>query len=117
MKETPLTKLPGIGGPEPELSQANRVALLRTGMAFGLSLLVASTAPPGLVLPLFNCMLFFWAVGASFVAAASGEIIFAPALTRWDEAAACVLGTMITGWFIDPAAVQAAVEASQQGGW
>jgi len=117
MKHSPLVKLPGVEGPEPSLGELNRVALLRIAMAFALSFLMASTAPAGLVLPFFNSMLFFWAVGASFVAMACGERLFAPALTRWDEAAACAVGTMISGWCIDPVAVQRAVEAARHAGW
>ncbi len=62
-------------------------------------------------------MLFFWAVGASFVAAASGDRLFAPSLTRWDEAASCAFGTMVSGWFIDPVEVQQAIEAARHVGW
>ena len=117
IKHPPSTKLPGVEGPEPSLTELNHVALMRIAMAFALSLLMASTAPAGLVLPFFNSMLFFWAVGASFVAAATGDRLFAPSLTRWDEAAACGLGCMISGWFIDPVAVQRAVEAARHAGW
>ncbi|MEI6559702.1 MAG: hypothetical protein WCO00_14965 [Rhodospirillaceae bacterium] len=116
MKHPPSARLPGVERPEPGLPDVNRIALMRIGAAFLLSFLMASTAPAGLMLPFFNSMLFFWAVVASFVAAASGERLFAPWLTRWDEAAACALGTMVSGWFIDPAAVQRAVEAMRLGG-
>ena len=117
MKHPPSAKLPGVEGPEPSLSELNQISLMRIAMAFVLSLLMATTAPAGLVLPFFNSMLFFWAVGASFVAAATGDRLFAPMLTRWDEAAACGLGTMISGWFIDPAAVQRAVEVARHSGF
>ena len=115
MKRTPVTGVPGTEGPEPRV--INQIALMRIAMAFALSLLMASTAPAGLVLPFFNSMLFFWAVGASIVAAAMGERLLAPTLTRWDEAVACGLGCMVSGWFIDPAAVPQAVEAARHAGW
>ena len=116
MKQSPSAKLPGVEGPEPSLSQLNQATVIRTAMAFALTFLMASTAPSGLVLPFFNRMLFFWAVGAAFVAMAFGERLFAPALTHWDEAAACGLGTLISGWCIDPAVVQRALEAARLGG-
>ena len=115
MKRTPVSGVPGTEGPEPRV--INQIALMRIAMAFALSLLMASTAPAGLVLPFFNSMLFFWAVGAAFVAAAVGDRLFAPSLTRWDEAAACGLGALISGWFIDPATVQRALEAARLAGW
>ena len=116
MKQSPSAKLPGVEGPEPSLSQLNQATLVRIAMAFVLTFLMASTAPSGLVLPFFNSMLFFWSVGSAVVAVAFGERLFAPSLTHWDEAAACGLGTVISGWCIDPLVVQRALEAARLGG-
>ena len=43
-----------------------------------------------------------------------GDRPFASHLTRWDEALALAASSQLAAWFIDPAAVQAALEAAQQ---
>jgi len=83
-------------------------------VAFGIALLMASTAPPGLTLALLDTLLFLCALIAGVAAAVMGDQPFAPHFTRWDEALALAAASQLTGWFVDPAAVQAAIEAAQQ---
>ncbi len=112
-----MEKLPSPGDsignkPGPDVDEVNRASLIRFAMAFAMSLLMASTAPPGLVLATLEGLLFLCAAIAAVVAATMGDRLSAGHLTRWDEAAAMALASMAVNWFIDPALVQAALDAA-----
>jgi hypothetical protein len=99
-------------GPQPDFATLNRYSLIRFGMAVALSLLMASTAPSGLVLATFNGLLFLCSLTAMVVAVTMSDRLFAGHFTRWDEAAALAVASQVAGWFVDPAAVQAALMAA-----
>jgi len=46
------------------------------------------------------------------VALTMSDRLFAGHFTRWDEAAALAVASQVAGWFVDPAAVQAALMAA-----
>jgi hypothetical protein len=99
-------------GPEPDFTALNRYSLIRFGMAVALSLLIASSSPPGLVLATFNGLLFVFALIAMVVALIMGDRLLAGHFTRWDEAAALLVASQVVDWFVDPVAVKAALEAA-----
>jgi len=112
MADLPSAKGPSLDGPGPDLAALNHQSLLRLGFAFAVSLLAASTAPPGLALPLLNSLLFLCGAVASVAAAVVGDRLLAPHFTRWDEAAALTLLSLVLDWFVDPVAVEAALRAA-----
>ena len=99
-------------GPQPDFATLNRYSLTRFSMAVAVSLLMASVAPPGLILATFIGLLFLCALAAAGAAIVLKDRLFAGHFTRWDEAAALATTSQVVGWFIDPAAVQAALEAA-----
>jgi len=66
----------------------NEEHLIRWGLTVALSLFFASLYPADLVLVMLGAFLLLGAVGAAVAAGVRGEEVFAPHLTRWDEAAA-----------------------------
>jgi hypothetical protein len=90
----------------------NQQSLLRLGLAFALSLVAASTAPPGLVLAMLSGLLFLCGCAATTVAALLGDPFLPRHLTRWDEAVVLALASIVLEWFIDPAEVEAALQAA-----
>ncbi len=110
--ETPSPHDSLRNGPRPEFDAQNRHSLLRLAMALALSLLMASTAPPGLVLATFNGLLFLCALTGVVVAVVAKDRLFAGHFTRWDEAAALAVISQMVGWFIDPDGVRTALEAA-----
>ena len=95
-----------------DISRANDTSLIRFGLFISVSLLIASTAPTGLVLATFNSLTYLCSILAAALAVVKGHRLFAPHLTCWDEAAALVLITGITDGLIDRLEVQAALAAA-----
>jgi hypothetical protein len=112
MADIPSAKGPSLDGRGPDLVAINHQCLIRFGLAFAVSLVAASTAPPGLALASLNALLFLCSAVAAAVAGVLGDQPFAPHLTRWDEAAALATASMVLDWFIDPRAVEAALQAA-----
>ncbi|CAK0758583.1 hypothetical protein CCP1ISM_8490002 [Azospirillaceae bacterium] len=87
--------------------------LMRLAAALAFCSALALTAPHGLALVTFAGLLNLCAVAASAVAFFLNEYPFAPHMTRWDEAGTLVLISLTINWFVDPVAVQAALEAAR----
>ncbi|MEI7608069.1 MAG: hypothetical protein WCJ64_11870 [Rhodospirillaceae bacterium] len=95
-----------------DVCRANDSSRIRFGLIFSVCLLIASTAPAGLVLATFNSLIYLFSILAGILAVIKGHRLFAPHLTCWDEAAALVLMTGITDFMIDRQEVQAALAAA-----
>lgn len=96
---------------EPDIKARNMAGLIRLGLVIGVSLLFASLGPPALVPSALSAFLSVGAMAAALLAALSRESTAAAHLTRWDEAALLLALSIGAGWFADPDAVAAAVEA------
>ena len=111
MENSPSPRGSIRNGPQPDSATLNRYSVIRFAMAVALSLVMASVAPQGLVLATLNGLLFLCALTATVVALMTGDRPFARHFTRWDEAAALGVASQVVDWFIDPAAVRAALDA------
>ncbi|MEI8394830.1 MAG: hypothetical protein WCF85_08855 [Rhodospirillaceae bacterium] len=120
MKDSPSAERPTLQGPGQgpgqDFSAVNDQSLIRVGLTFAVCMLMASTAPLGLVFAILNGLLAACAIMALAVAAVLRDRVFAPHLTRWDEAAALAAASLISGWFVDPDAVRATLEAMERMG-
>lgn len=97
--------------------QLTRERLLGLIVCLGLITLVASTVQPVLAAPIAGGMMFWAALGAVVAGLFVREpVLQADHMTVWDRATLLLLGSLIAGFFTDPAAVEAAREAVQQGG-
>lgn len=85
---------------ETSLAERNRQSLFRFAVMGLLSVALAFTAPAGLWIEAFSSLLFIGATTAAVVGGFQGEpLLNAPALTRWDEAAALLALSLLAGWF------------------
>ena len=108
MDNTPSsTNRPEVNAIDP--AKVNDQAFIRFGLIVAIAFLIASTSPPGLVMATFGGILFINGILSSAVALFVRDRLFATHLTRWDEAAAYLVGSWVTGWFIDPVALEAAM--------
>ncbi len=96
-----------------DADQHNTASFLRFGALFALAFFFASTAPNDLVVASLSSLLFLGALGTVLVAVVTGQVVRAPHLTRWDEAAALMALSVLSGWFVDEVAVRQALESAQ----
>ena len=83
----------------------------RVGFMALLALLFAFMAPVGLGLATFSSLTSLGAIVIAIMGAIRAEPLVPERLTRWDEAAALMMISMMSGAMVDPAAVEAAVAA------
>lgn len=67
-----------------DYAKRNRESLVRVGLMVAMALLLASSAPPNLVLAVFSGMLFISAAVAAAFAVFMRDDPFAGSFTRWD---------------------------------
>lgn len=91
----------------------NRDAMIRFGLCAALAFLFASSAPSGLMPAVLGALLTIGAMATATLATLLGEDPFADHLTRWDEAAALMLGSMIASHMVDPAVIEALSKGQQ----
>jgi len=107
----PRSSNPALGGDPAALR--NRQSLVRLAMMIGFAVMIAAASPAALAVAAFSSLLLLGSLVASGFAMFGGERPSAPHFTRWDEAAALFALSMLAGFFVDPAAVQAAVAQAQ----
>ena len=84
-------------------AKRNRESVVRVSLMVAIALVLASSAPPNLVLTIFSGLLFIGAAVAAIFAVLMRDDPFAGNFTRWDETAALLGLGMAAGLFIDPA--------------
>lgn len=94
-------------GHPPDIS----TALLRIAAFFAVGLLLASQLPVALVGVAISQFLTVAAFATATVAAILRQPLFAPILTRWDEAAILGVIAMLAAIAVDPDAAQKAAES------
>ena len=92
-----------------DLSKVNDQTIIRCGLIMAIGLLIASTSPPGLAMPMFSGILFINFILSAAIALFVREKMLSPHLTRWDEAAAYFVTSWVVCWLVDPAALSAAM--------
>lgn len=103
--------------PDKTPDQLTRERLFGLIVCLGLIAAVAGTVQPVMAAPIAGGMMFWAALGAVAAGLFLREpMLHAEHMTVWDQAALLLLGSLIAGFFTDPAAVEAAREAVQQGG-
>jgi hypothetical protein len=80
---------------------ANDSALLRVVIVVMLSGLLTLGIPDGVRLPALSALLFCAAFVTAAAAAITGDSPFPHRLTRWDEAAALAMLSLLVGWLSD----------------
>ena len=88
-------------------ARRNRSGLTVFLLVCSLVIILASGLPPVLVAPALKEMLALTAIGAALMAAFQGESLGARHLTHWDQAAGFLALSLLAGFFVDPAALQA----------
>ncbi len=91
----------------------NRHVYARLGIVVALAVFMASVMPPALVAPALSSLLSFFAIASGLVAAFTSERLFADHFTRWDQGAVLMALSLLAGFFIDPDAMQAALESAR----
>jgi hypothetical protein len=89
----------------------NRQSAFRVGLMIAMSFLLATTAPQPLVMAAFSSMALISAFVILGFAMVMGERMWTSHFTRWDEAAVMLGVSLLAGLFVDPAAIQKAMEA------
>jgi len=90
----------------------NQESLTRFGVMTALAVFFALLTPPAQMAAMVSSLLHIGALVSVVMAAVRGERLWADHLTRWDEAAALMLVSMLAGTFVDPEAVTAAGSAA-----
>ena len=93
---------------EQERQARNNLTLVRFALLLGVALVIASAAPPTLFAATFSTFLFVFSLGSAISAAFARDHLFAPNLTRWDQAAGLLAVSILAKLFVDPDAVQQA---------
>lgn len=97
-------------GTEAELEEKNTQSLIRFALLFGIGVFFSSGAPDGLMAASLSSLLFIGSLASALVAILTGDKLFAEHFTRWDEAAGLMVLSTIAGWFVDPEALQVALQ-------
>ncbi|NBC31718.1 MAG: hypothetical protein GVY13_03475 [Alphaproteobacteria bacterium] len=82
---------------------------VRVGVMVFMALFFALMAPAGLGLATFSSLTSLAAIVVAVMGTVHGEQLAPERLTRWDEAAALMLISMLSGALVDLAAVESAV--------
>lgn len=93
--------------------ERNRLSLLRLTVMVTTTLFLAWFAPAGLTVAAVSSLSFISALVIATFALFYGEPPQADHFTRWDEAAAMLALSLGAGFFIDPAAIEAAMGEAQ----
>ena len=93
----------------------NTQSLIRIATIGAISLVLASIAPPGLVIASLSSLLFIGAMVSLAMGALLRERLFPDHMTRWDEAAIFLLTSLIAAALVDPDEIQRLTEMGQ--GW
>lgn len=91
----------------------NTQSLIRIAAIGAISLVLASIAPPGLVVASLSSLLFIGAMVSLAIGALQGERLFPDYLTRWDEAAILLLASTIAAALVDADEIQRLTEMGQ----
>jgi len=91
----------------------NTASLLRVGLFVSLALLIASTMPAPLMVASLSSLLWVGSLVSALAAPFVREPVFAPHLTRWDEAAMLMAVSLLLSFFVNRQAVIEHVEALQ----
>ena len=81
--------------------QHNAQSATRLVIILAICFALSALAPAGLVLATFSSLLFVGAMASMLAGTVRREPVFAPHLTRWDEAATFLLASIITAWLVD----------------
>eukprot|EP00752_Nemacystus_decipiens_P000276 g276.t1 len=114
-----LQGAPGDPGPNgaPEDAEARNTAILRgTALLTALCVLLATPQPDPLFAPMVSAYLFAASAAAMLWALIGRQRPLSPTLTRWDQAALLLAGSLFAGLFTDPDAARQAVESLRQAG-
>ena len=85
----------------PHDDQQNAQSATRLAIIMAICFALSAMAPPGLVLATFSSLLFVGAMVSMLAGTLRREPLFAPHLTRWDEAAAFLIASIVTAWLVD----------------
>ncbi len=102
------------GGHRPDRDDKNIAAAIRVALVFAICLFLASHLPHALVAVFLRSLLLLSAMISAGLAVFNREYPLVDHFTRWDEAAALAILGFLTGFFIDPQAVTAALESMPQ---
>ena len=91
----------------------NSGALFRVALICAVAVFVASLVPAELTLATLRAMLNWAALFMGFTAILRRVPLKADHLTRWDEALFLLAASLLTGAFVDPAAVSAFLAEAQ----
>lgn len=94
------------------LDPESRGVVTRVLLIIVLALFLTSLAAPELRAATFHSLVFLAALISALVALFTGQRVNAPTLTRWDEAAAFLLLSIIAEQFVDPEVLREAARAS-----
>lgn len=108
-----MTRVPDDPATNQPHDDRNRHSLTRLGLMVAVTLMVATMAPPPLMLAMFSSMALVGAMVIAAFALLFREQPTARHFTRWDEAMAMLGLSMLTGFLIDPEVVQATIEGTQ----
>ena len=92
-------------------SDRNAESLIRFGLIFAISFLIASTMPSEAVAATLSALLSIGGFVSANVALLNGERVFTGHITRWDEAAALMALSILAGWFVDTETLHAVASA------
>ena len=92
-----------------DLTGKNRQVVVRSGLMLALTLVLASTAPAGLVAATISGLALMAALVVLMFAMITSERIGSPHLTRWDECAVLLGVSLAAGFMVDPVALEAAI--------
>ena len=91
--------------------RSNNAVLLRAGLVFAILAFLASLLPRELVCASLSSLLFIAGYAFALLALVHDDPILAERLTYWDVAAFFHGTSIALSWFVEPAAVQAALDA------
>ncbi len=115
--QTPNARDRNTPGPTRDLPEGpNGNPLLRTAVVVAVAVFFASFTPPAVFPAALSQFLTFAALGACLAGLLRREpVLSARHLTHWDEAAAYLVISTVTAWFVDPEAVAEAMRALSNG--
>lgn len=116
LSENPHPEPRGSGDLEPAGAPdvATARTLLTVVLTAALALVLASTYPLGVMPVVLSSLLFWGALGGVLLALWRQEPIDAGHLTGWDQAAMLLALSLLAGFFVDPAAVEALLEGAAE---
>jgi len=101
---------PDGNGPPMRNASRNQQSVTRLGLMLVMTAGLALTSPQPLIAVVFSSMTLVGAMIIGAFALLRSEKVHAPHFTRWDEAAALFAMSLLSGQFIDAAAVDALMQ-------